>query len=156
MGRIVLIQSVLTSIPVHLLSSLNLPKGILARLKSIMASFLWSAKSGVKKRHWCSWNEISKPKEEGGLGIRKLEDVQKAFRIKQVWQLFQGTSLWSSLFAAKYLKQHHPLRNQSRCHSRAFTALAPFFEIIASNSQKLVGKGNSIDFWCDNWSAWDL
>ena len=82
MGRVILVQSVLNVVPIHLLSCLNLPKGILERLNSLMASFIWSGKGGVRKRHWISWSDLTKPKQEGGLGIRKLEDVQAAFRLK--------------------------------------------------------------------------
>ena len=84
MGRVVLIQSVLSSIPVHLLSVLNLPKGIIARLNAIMASFFWFGQQWVNKRHWRSWKNISMPKGEGGLGIRKFEEVQQTFRMKHV------------------------------------------------------------------------
>ena len=83
-GRVVLINSVLSSIPIHLLSVLNLPRGIIAKLNSAMANFFWSGKLNVNKRHWCSWRDITMPKKEGGLGIRKFEDIQQSFRMKQV------------------------------------------------------------------------
>ena len=93
MGRLVLIQSVLNSIPIHLMASLNLPKGIISKVNSTMAAFFWSGKAGVRRKHWVSWKCITMPKDEGGLGLRKFEDVQSAFCMKQVWNLLLGNSL---------------------------------------------------------------
>ena len=152
MGRIVLIQSVLNSMPIHLLTSLNLPKGIISRMNSIMASFLWSGKANTRKRHWCSWKKITMPKEEGGLGFRKFEEVQQAFRMKQVWGLLNGRSLWAKFFVDKYCNKGHLLRSPRLSYSKAYRMLYPWFEEVVNNSLKLVGRGDEVDFWCDNWS----
>ena len=82
MGRIVLVQSVLNSIPIHMLACMNIPKGIMSKLNSLIADFVWSSKLDSRKRHWVSFDNISKPKFEGGLGIRSFGELQSAFRIK--------------------------------------------------------------------------
>ncbi|CAK9184327.1 unnamed protein product [Ilex paraguariensis] len=51
MGRIVLVQSVLSAIPTHMLACLNIPKGILRKLNSYIADFIWSSKLDIKRRH---------------------------------------------------------------------------------------------------------
>lgn len=33
-----------------------------------------------------SWGDVCKTKEEGGIGIRRLEDVAKAINITPVWK----------------------------------------------------------------------
>ena len=53
---------------------------------------------------------MTRPKQEGGLGLRKFEEVQMAFRLKQVWNVLKGESLWAKVFASKFLKGKHILR----------------------------------------------
>ena len=50
MGRLILVKSILSSIPIHLLAFLNLLKVIKNKMNSIMAGFIWSNKARVKKR----------------------------------------------------------------------------------------------------------
>lgn len=49
-GKIVLTKHVLNSMPIHLLSVTNLPKGIFGKLKSIFSNFLWGSSMDIKKR----------------------------------------------------------------------------------------------------------
>lgn len=49
-GKLILIKHVLHSMPVHLLSMMNLPKGIFAKLKSIFSNFLWGSSAEKKKK----------------------------------------------------------------------------------------------------------
>ena len=151
MGRVLLAQVTLCVVPIHLLACLNLPVGVIRKLNSFIASFIWSSKMGVKKRHWVSWRNITLPKEEGGLGLRKFEDIQGAFRLKQAWNVMKGDSLWAQVFSAKFLRGRHMLRCQGRSHFKYFEMLRPFFEKVVLNSKMLVGRGDSVDFWCDNW-----
>ncbi|KAL0295727.1 UNVERIFIED_CONTAM: hypothetical protein Sangu_3187400 [Sesamum angustifolium] len=42
-----------------------------------------------------AWEWISKPKEEGGLGIRRLTTTNQALMLKQLWRIQNdGTSIW--------------------------------------------------------------
>ena len=43
------------------------------------------------------------------------------------------------------------LLNKGHQKSRIFRSLSPWFEVAISNSQMMVGSGEAIDFWCDNW-----
>ena len=41
------------------------------------------------------WENICKPKKEGGLGLRRLDEFQEVFEPKRVWNLFsQSGSIW--------------------------------------------------------------
>ncbi|KAL0293927.1 UNVERIFIED_CONTAM: hypothetical protein Sangu_3228300 [Sesamum angustifolium] len=80
-GRLQLIKSVLTTLHTYWASAFILPKGVLKTLEKKMRQFLWqgSAGSGNAKVAW-AW--ISKPKEEGGLGIRSLTITNQALMLK--------------------------------------------------------------------------
>ena len=47
---------------------------------------------------------MCKPKREGGLGLRKVQDITNAAGIKLVWGLFTSNSLWARWMYQKYVK----------------------------------------------------
>lgn len=48
-------------------------------------------------------NNIVKPKDIGGLGLRRLDDMNKAFLLKLGWHLqTDGRKLWSEVPQSKY------------------------------------------------------
>jgi len=75
-GRLVLVQSVLSSIPVYWMGLAPIPATILQKLRSIMFNFLWGSSDKNKKFHLASWNDLSWPKECGGLGYQEPSLVQ--------------------------------------------------------------------------------
>ena len=85
-GRVTLTKSVLSSIPVHTMSTISMPVGILEKLDSLARSFVWG--SG---QHLVSWDKICKPKAAGGLGIRVSRDMNKALLAKVGWCLLHDT-----------------------------------------------------------------
>ena len=48
--------------------------------------------------------------QEGCLGLRMFDEVQSAFRMKQVWFLLKGSSLWAKVFSTKFLKGRSLIR----------------------------------------------
>lgn len=76
-----LINHVLASLPIHLLVVFYLPKIYLTRMESHVNQFLWGSTDNSKKRVSVSWKQVCNPKEEGGLGVRKLTNVMNAFRM---------------------------------------------------------------------------
>jgi hypothetical protein len=71
-GRIVLINAVLSAIPVFYLSYLKMPTKVWKEVVKIQRSFLWGGLSKRNKMCWVKWDEVCKPRKEGGLGIRDL------------------------------------------------------------------------------------
>ncbi|EOY02242.1 Uncharacterized protein TCM_016767 [Theobroma cacao] len=89
-GRITLLRSVLSSLPMYLLQVLKPPVTVIERIDKLFNSFLWGDLVENKKMHWAEWAKISFPCAEGGLGIRKLEDVCAAFTLKLWWRFQTG------------------------------------------------------------------
>jgi len=89
-GRLILVKSVLESIPVYWLSLFKIPESILCGLRRYVASFLWSGSGRDNKIHLASWGMITRPKLMGGWGLRNLEIFSRALRMKILWRgLFQ-------------------------------------------------------------------
>ncbi|KAJ8558281.1 hypothetical protein K7X08_005047 [Anisodus acutangulus] len=82
-GRTVIIKSVLQSLPTYTLSALKSPKGILNLIEKHMARFFCIPSNERRKHHWSSWSTICNTKEEGGIGIRSMNDIANTLAIKR-------------------------------------------------------------------------
>lgn len=73
-GRITLIKSVLSCLPLFYLYFYRMPQGVINHCNKIMQSFLWGKEEGDRGITWINWDAICKPKELGdwGLGIGML------------------------------------------------------------------------------------
>ena len=67
--RFVLINSVLTSLPMFMLSFFEIPKGVRKRLDFYRSRFFWQSDEHKKKYRLSRWNIVCRPKDQGGLGI---------------------------------------------------------------------------------------
>ncbi|XP_055814560.1 uncharacterized protein LOC129884256 [Solanum dulcamara] len=67
-GRATLVKSVLQSLPIHLLSAIIPTVTTLKQIKALMADFFWGWYKEKRKYHWASWETLSYPVEEGGIG----------------------------------------------------------------------------------------
>ena len=68
-----------------------------------------------------------------------------------MWNILSGKSLWAKLFSAKFLSKRHLSRSSGYLQSKSYKVLAPWFDTVVLNSQKLIRSGNHIDFWCNKW-----
>lgn len=78
-GRVVLLKHVLSLMPTHIIVSSRLQNSVINDLHCKMVDFLWRG-----RYHWRSWPSLCHSTEEGGLGIRNLIDIQKAYDC-QLW-----------------------------------------------------------------------
>ncbi|KAL2532533.1 RNA-directed DNA polymerase reverse transcriptase [Abeliophyllum distichum] len=108
-GRITLLRSVLSSLPLYLLQIMQPPETVLKKLESTFARFLWDSKDQAHRMHWRRWKDICLPTDKGGLGFRRLEDVVQAFSLKLWWLFRSQHSLWAQFLLGKYCRSTHPI-----------------------------------------------
>ncbi|XVF32290.1 hypothetical protein REPUB_Repub17cG0069200 [Reevesia pubescens] len=68
-GRLVLINLVLTSLPLFFMSLFKALKGVILKIDQLRRSFLWGKKKMAKIR----WARVYLSKITGGLGVQNLE-----------------------------------------------------------------------------------
>ncbi|XP_075086279.1 uncharacterized protein LOC142168990 [Nicotiana tabacum] len=95
--------------PLHLLSALSPPKTDLKKIEKLAANLFWGMEKDKKKYHWSSWNKLSFPIIEGGIGFRTMEYACQLMRFKQWWTFRTKSSLWSNILRAKYCQRSHPI-----------------------------------------------
>ena len=86
-GRITLINSVLSALPIFLLSFFKIPKKVVQKIVSIQRNFLWGGHHEASKIPWVKWDIVCLPKNKGGLGIKDLSKFNEALLDKWGWEL---------------------------------------------------------------------
>ncbi|KAJ6839181.1 uncharacterized protein M6B38_315865 [Iris pallida] len=64
--------------------------------------------SGEHRWVWTRWPSIVWPTQQGGFGLRRLEEVVEAFSIKLWWNLRTKRSLLRRCMEARYFRHQHP------------------------------------------------
>ena len=67
--RLILVNSVLKSLPMFILSFFELPKGVWKRMDLFRSRFFWQSDGHKRKYRLAKWNILCRQKEQGGLGI---------------------------------------------------------------------------------------
>ncbi|XP_026452033.1 uncharacterized protein LOC113352429 [Papaver somniferum] len=76
-ARLTLVKHVLCSIPIYNMAVYKWPKAVIKECEKITRNFIWSGDPSVKKLVTVKWNEVNAPLIEGGLGLRRLEVMNK-------------------------------------------------------------------------------
>ncbi|XP_042479861.1 uncharacterized protein LOC122060806 [Macadamia integrifolia] len=99
-GRTELVRSVIAGIPNHSLSIYWWPSSLLATMEQWMKNFIWMGEIESARKITVKWDALCKPKEEGGLGIRRLRDTNRAMLCKLVWRIKHEKTVASSFLKA--------------------------------------------------------
>ena len=94
-GRLTLIKSTLEAISIHTFQAIEPTGEAIKGLEQQLACFFWGATNDRRCTHWISWEQICLPVAEGGLGVRSLKEVLRAFNIKLWWRFREQNSLWA-------------------------------------------------------------
>uniref|UniRef100_A0A453F1I3 Reverse transcriptase domain-containing protein n=1 Tax=Aegilops tauschii subsp. strangulata TaxID=200361 RepID=A0A453F1I3_AEGTS len=131
-GRLAIVKSVLSAIPVHQLLAFAPPKKTLKQLEKIQRGFLWAGRA-IANGGNChvNWRHACRPGEYGGLGIRDLERAGLALRLRWMWLAHTDTDrAWQGL-DLQFSKEERVL----------------FF----ASTTMMLGDGRTTLFWDDRW-----
>jgi hypothetical protein len=151
MGRTVLVNSVLDSILVYLMSSLQLPASALHAMDKKRRAFLWSGdKSGTSSPAGClvAWTKVCNPRDLGGLGVRDLGIQNICLLLKLLHRLHCPlSSAWAQWVQrrASVLTLNGDLHGD---HWGTLRAIIPLYQAITS---VMLGDGKCTSFWNDVW-----
>ena len=102
-GRLTLINSVLSSLPMYMMSFFDIPKGVLKKLDYFRSRFFWQCYEHKRKYHLAKWDILCQPKEQGGLGIHNLELKNTTLLSKWLYRLLKTDGTWQQILRNKYL-----------------------------------------------------
>ncbi|KAL4388297.1 hypothetical protein GQ457_09G027380 [Hibiscus cannabinus] len=161
-GRIVLLKSVLFSLPIYYMSLFKLPMSVYRKLTSLMANFLWGGSVDKRKIHWVKWADVCLPKTLGGLGLIDLEVQNRALLGKWIWKFANSKDcLWQNIIVSKYHYEPLSLLPNSCYRGKlswiwgnivnSFEKDDQFGICMRNNFKIQVGDGRLIRFWFDLW-----
>ncbi|GFS31963.1 hypothetical protein Acr_00g0020140 [Actinidia rufa] len=102
-GRLVLIKSVISSLPVYYMSLFKMPERVAKCIERIQATFLWGGDDANRKIHLISWDKIIRGKDRGGLDVRNIKIMNECLLCKWHWRFgAKYGALWKKLICSKY------------------------------------------------------
>lgn len=147
-GRLVLLNDVLSSLPIYFMLVFLLPKGVIQEIDRARRHFLWHGVTPItRKLNLANWQMICKPKIMGGLGIMDLGMFNQALLMKWLWQWMKlKRRLWKSIFKITNGLQHfYP---NAYFFNKILKVVEPMFNISVV---RIPGEGRNILLWIDNW-----
>lgn len=101
--RISLNKTLLSAIPIFMMQSMRLPKGVCEDLNKVKRQIMWGNTNERRALALVGWDRVCQPKERWGLGLRKMNDMNDALILKIVRGLLSNNSdLWVRVLIAKY------------------------------------------------------
>ena len=159
-GRICLVKSVITVVPLYYISLFKAPESVCKSIISIQRRFLWGWGKDNKPISWISWKNICKLREEGGLGIRDIRKFNVALLAKWKWRCISNEKgRWKECLESKYGTEqdgnHTPLKHQSWWWRDLVKVCRQgggegwFKKEVGWK----IGKGDKARFWEDVWTG---
>jgi len=159
-GRLILLKSVLSSLPVYALSFFRAPAGIISSIESILINFFWGGGEDHRKTAWVDWNSICMSKEVGGLGVQRLREFNIALLGKWCWRCLVGREgLWFKVLSSRYREHRGRLREGGTTGSIWWREIVNIQNGIGveggswfeESISKRLGNGFNTFFWSNCW-----
>ncbi|XP_048324699.2 uncharacterized protein LOC125421031 [Ziziphus jujuba] len=152
-GKYTLIKSVVTPLPLYAMSTAKLPSLWCKNIENLAIKFLWDRGRNDRTFIPIYWSRVCQPKEAGGLGLRRLKNMNMALFNKLAWHLTTNENkLWVQALKAKYC-DGKPFMS---CHfkkngSWAWKGILKSRKLLSNGLCFRVGKVDKINFWEDSW-----
>jgi len=149
MGRIQLVKSIIHGMLVYSFHVYMWPCHLLKLLDSWLKNFIWSGDILTKKVYTVSWKVLCQPWSLGGLDVKPYRLINESLMLKLAWKLNSSDSQWSILCRHRFLcngKLSH-----SYVKSSVWAGIKMHVHTVLLHSKWIVGSGNVINMWTDNW-----
>ncbi|KAL4271167.1 hypothetical protein GQ457_13G010790 [Hibiscus cannabinus] len=163
-GRITLVKSVMSAVPIYYMSLFRMSSGVCNRITGMVSNFLWGGSVDKRKIHWVKWEMLCRPVQDGGLGFTNFGTQNRCLLGK--WMIRFGSDsdcLWKEVISCKYnvigLPLIPPPPNPRISFSVWKDILISFYKsddlglTFRNNLALQVGDGKSISFWTDKWAC---
>ena len=151
-GKLTLLKSCLSSIPIYLLSVIKFPKWAVESINSQIANFLWHDSDGKYKYHLSNWQSLTLKKEHGGWGIPNIGNMNLCLLASWINRYHLNDNvIWKKIVDYKY-------NNNPNIFCCPVIGASPFWKGVLWTCKAAqlgvrwnIGDGKSIRFWEDCW-----
>ena len=147
-GRLTLSTAVLSALPLHAMSVLLLPKGVVAKMDRPRRAMLWKA-AAVCSGGDCqvAWDFVCRLRSEGGLGVVDFGLQNTCLLLKTLHSLFSGRDTpWTRWVRRSYMCSCPQPSTPSWRH---FESLVPLYRSITRVAPV---DGATTSLWHDSWT----
>lgn len=148
-GRVMLVNSVLTSMPIYTMQTMAIPNSICNDIDKTIRGFVWGSSNECRRIHLLPIETVTKPWSEGGLGIRPMKQTNSAILVKLGWRAVQEpNSLWSPVIRGKYGRGRADIDMFTKLPtmSRTWKGLVEGAPLLSKGIRKAIGNDKSTLF----------
>lgn len=139
------------------MSCFQLPVSLCKRIQSTLTRFWWDDSEEKRKMCWVAWSKLTKPKKQGGLGLRDIQLFNQALLAKIAWRILTVPQcLLARVLKGKYCHKRDFLEAQvpAAC-SHGWRSILHGRDLLKENLGKAIGNGQSTRLWKDSWITLD-
>lgn len=152
-GREVMIKAVINAIPIYSMSFFKFPTGTCKQLDRLVSKFFWGGSIDSSTIHWKAWTQLTKSKQEGGLGFKDFVGFNDALLAKTAWRITQfPEAMWAKILKSIYFPATS-FMNAHKGHraSWCWDSILKGREFLRKQLHWQVGTGHYIEVWNDSW-----
>ena len=147
-GKLVLTNACLTSLPIFTMGFYLLPKSSHGGMDSVRGKFFWQGAREEFKYHMAKWDTLSRPKDQGGLGIINTQIMNECLLVKWIWKITKGSNdTWYKLLEAKYMSDGNFFSSKCKGTSQFWQGLHKVKHLFKWGAMHKVGDGSLTFFW---------
>ena len=153
-GRITLIRSTLSSLPIYHLSLFRMPQKVCVRLERIQRQFLWGGSATEKKIPLVNWATVCSDKSKGGIGLKSFSKLNKALLSKWSWRFANLNALWRRAISCKFgesIGGWHTSDIRGSYGTSLWKEISKEWLFFSQSAVFVLGDERRIKFWRDVW-----
>jgi hypothetical protein len=156
-GKDILIKACAQAIPTFAMSCFDLTKVLCDEIGMMICRYWWAQQDKENKMHWLSWETLTKPKNEGGLGFRDLYGFNMAMLARQGWRMLTNPdSLCARVLKARYFPNTSMLEaTASAGISYSWRSILKGIALLKEGLFWRIGDGTTVNIWTDAWLSRD-
>jgi hypothetical protein len=131
-GRLEMLNSVLTSLAVYMMSVNEMPPWVKKEFDKRRRAWLWDAENSCNGGNCrVNWKTVCRPKHLGGLGVHCIDSFGRALRLRWMWQRWK-------------------FPNKPWSHTK-IPSTAKDRALFEAATKITIGNGQTANFWTDRW-----
>ncbi|KAK1278125.1 hypothetical protein QJS04_geneDACA014823 [Acorus gramineus] len=156
-GRLELAKTILNGLHLYWTGAYSLPKKTIKDVEKMIRDFLWRDTPDKHTIHHVNWNSVCCPKEEGGLGIKRISDWNSAATSVHFWDIAANKqSMWVKWIHSRYLKSKTIWEVEPRASSTSvWRKILAARTWIKPKVQFIIYNGENIILGSDPWIGGD-